>query len=219
MATGEGKTLTATMPATVAGWRGRGCHVITVNDYLAKRDAEWMGRIYSFCGLTVAYVEQEMPPPQRRAAYLGGHHLLHQQGSHRRLPARPPGPGPAARAARRRCSTKIVERPAAGTDRLVQRGLHFAIVDEADSILIDEAVTPLIISGDAPNPEQVEAFQQAARPGRGSCERRGLTRVNHRYREVDLTDAGKRALGGTGRGPWAASGPGAAGARNWSSRP
>ncbi len=60
MATGEGKTLTATMPATVAGWRGRGCHIITVNDYLAKRDAEWMGRIYHFCGLKVAHVEQGM---------------------------------------------------------------------------------------------------------------------------------------------------------------
>ena len=54
MATGEGKTLTCTLPVTVAGWRGRGCHVITVNDYLARRDAEWMGRIYRFCGLTVA---------------------------------------------------------------------------------------------------------------------------------------------------------------------
>ena len=69
MATGEGKTLTATMPATVAGWRGRGCHIITVNDYLAKRDAEWMGRIYHFCGLKVAHVEQGMLDVDRRAAY------------------------------------------------------------------------------------------------------------------------------------------------------
>ena len=69
MATGEGKTLTATMPATVAGWRGRGCHIITVNDYLAKRDAEWMGRIYHFCGLKVAHVEQGMLDADRRAAY------------------------------------------------------------------------------------------------------------------------------------------------------
>ena len=70
MATGEGKTLTATMPATIAGWRGHGCHVITVNDYLARRDAEWMGRIYRFCGLTVAFIEQQMPPEKRRKAYL-----------------------------------------------------------------------------------------------------------------------------------------------------
>ena len=77
MATGEGKTLVATMPATVAGWRGRGCHIITVNDYLAKRDAEWMGRIYHFCGLRVAYIEQGMATEDRRDAYPGRHHLLH----------------------------------------------------------------------------------------------------------------------------------------------
>jgi len=68
MATGEGKTLTATMPATVAGWRGRGCHIITVNDYLAERDAEWMGKIYRFCGLSVAHIEQAMSADDRRAA-------------------------------------------------------------------------------------------------------------------------------------------------------
>ena len=66
MATGEGKTLTATMPATIAGWRGRGTHVITFNEYLAKRDAEWMRKIYDFCGVRVAHIEAEMPPPQRR---------------------------------------------------------------------------------------------------------------------------------------------------------
>ncbi|GAF69549.1 unnamed protein product, partial [marine sediment metagenome] len=69
MATGEGKTLTATMPVTIAGWRGRGCHVITVNDYLAKRDSEWMGRIYKFCGLSVECIEQQMDPASRRKAY------------------------------------------------------------------------------------------------------------------------------------------------------
>ena len=69
MATGEGKTLAATMPATVAGWRGDGCHIVTVNDYLARRDAEWMGGVYRFCGLAVAHVEQGMLAPQRRAAY------------------------------------------------------------------------------------------------------------------------------------------------------
>jgi len=70
MATGEGKTLASTMPVTVAGWRGQGCHVVTVNDYLAKRDAEWMGRIYRFCGLSVAYIEQQTPPDERKAAYM-----------------------------------------------------------------------------------------------------------------------------------------------------
>ena len=69
MATGEGKTLSATLPATVAGWRGQGCHIITVNDYLAKRDAEWMGRIYQFCGLRATHIEQGMAPEDRRNAY------------------------------------------------------------------------------------------------------------------------------------------------------
>lgn len=71
MATGEGKTLAATMPVTIAGWRGHGCHVITVNDYLAQRDAEWMGRIYRFCGLTVSFVEQQMSPEKRRKSLYG----------------------------------------------------------------------------------------------------------------------------------------------------
>ena len=70
MATGEGKTLACTMPVTVAGWRGQGCHVITVNDYLANRDAEWMGKIYRSCGLTVAHIEQQTPAAERKAAYM-----------------------------------------------------------------------------------------------------------------------------------------------------
>jgi preprotein translocase subunit SecA len=70
MATGEGKTLTATMPATVGGWRGKGCHIITTNDYLARRDAEWMKRVYNFCGLTVSAIQADMEPADRRQAYL-----------------------------------------------------------------------------------------------------------------------------------------------------
>src|SRR3972149_6356376 len=70
MATGEGKTLSAVMAVTIAGWRGKGCHVITVNDYLARRDAEWMGSIYRFCGLSVSFIEQGTPHTERRAAYM-----------------------------------------------------------------------------------------------------------------------------------------------------
>jgi len=192
MATGEGKTLTATLPATIAGWRGRGCHVITVNDYLAKRDAEWMSKVYGFCGLTASSIEQKMTPADRRNAYRADITYCTNKevtadflrdrlalGSLRGLPMA--------------LLTKIAQGAGTGTDRLVMRGLHYAIVDEADSVLIDEAVTPLIISGDAPNPEQIEAFTQAAdmashfQPGTDY-------RVNHRYREVDLTTAGKRKL-------------------------
>jgi preprotein translocase subunit SecA len=193
MATGEGKTLTATLPATIAGWRGRGCHIITVNDYLAGRDAEWMGSIYKFCGLSVAPIAQGMPSPERRAAYQADityctnkevtADFLRDRLAMGRLVGLPSA-----------LMAKIVEGAGSGTDRIVQRGLAYAIVDEADSILIDEAVTPLIISGTAPNPEQVEAFCQAVALA-GQLEARRDYRTNERYREVDLTESGKNRLG------------------------
>ena len=205
MATGEGKTLTATLPATVAGWRGKGCHIITVNDYLARRDAEWMESIYRFCGLTVAHIDNEMKPPDRKAAYdadityctnkevtadfLRDRLVL---GRLRSLPEV--------------LLAKIALGFTSGLNRLVQRGLNYAIVDEADSVLIDEAVTPLIISGDAPNPEQVEAFEHAAGLA-GALDSQSHFRTNTRYREVKLTPAGKEQvaqamgkLGGVWRG-------------------
>ena len=192
LATGEGKTLTATMPATIAGWRGKGCHVITFNDYLAKRDADWMARIYKFCGLKVASIQNQMPPPLRREAYLADitycsnkevtADFLRDRLSLGRLS----GLSSALLA-------RIVEGAGGGADRLVQRGLHCAIIDEADSILIDEAVTPLIISGEAPNQEQVEAFQHAAEVA-GQLERGLHYKADDRYREVDLLPAGKSRI-------------------------
>jgi preprotein translocase subunit SecA len=191
MATGEGKTLAATMPVTVAGWRGKGCHVITVNDYLAKRDAEWMGAIYRFCGLRVGYIEQAMPSEARRQAYDADvtyctNKEVAADFLRDRLimgPSRTP-------------SDMLVEKIASGrsmVERLVQRGLHFAIVDEADSILVDEAITPLIISGEAPNPQQCQAFQQAAMLAPNMA--RALHyRVNLRYRDIELTNEGKEKL-------------------------
>lgn len=192
MATGEGKTLTATMPATVAGWRGRGCHVVTVNDYLARRDAEWMATLYNFCDVSVAHVEQEMEPNERMKSYradityctnkevsadflrdrlaLGRTHSLSQA-----------------------LLTKLAEGQGSGTDSLIQRGLNYAIVDEADSILVDEAVTPLIISGEAPNPEQTEAFKQAAALA-GALQPATHYKINRRYKEIDLTRSGRREL-------------------------
>jgi preprotein translocase subunit SecA len=186
MATGEGKTLTASLVATVAGWRGRGCHVITVNDYLAKRDAEAMGVIYNFCGLTVGYVQGDTKPPQRRAAY----HCDITYCTNKEV---------CADFLRDRLALgRLKDLPSAllgkmlykqGTDRVVMRGLAFAIVDEADSVLIDESVTPLIISGDAPNEEQVETFKQAADIAARLVRTKDYT-VNPRYREVELTDPG-----------------------------
>jgi len=198
MATGEGKTLTATLTATVAGWRGRGCHIITVNDYLARRDAEWMDDIYRFCGLTVAYIESAMHPPDRRAAYQADvtyctnkevtADFLRDRLALGRLRSLPEA-----------LLAKIAEGRTSGVGRLVQRGLDYAIVDEADSVLIDEAVTPLIISGEAPNPEQVGAFEHAAALA-GELDPQSDYRVNTRYREVELTSAGKNRIAAAAAG-------------------
>ncbi len=191
MATGEGKTLTATMPAVVAGWRGRGCHVITFNDYLAKRDAEWMAQVYRFCGLRVGYVDGEMAPADRRDAYLAdvtycSNKEVAADFLRDRLSLGPMKNLTSALLA------KLTE--GGGTDKMVMRGLHRAIIDEADSNLIDEAVTPLIISGNAPNPDQVEAFEQAATMAKRLHPPEHYT-INQRYHEVDLTPAGKGRLG------------------------
>ena len=126
MKTGEGKTLVSTLPAYLNALEGRGVHIVTVNDYLAKRDAEWMGKVHEFLGLTVGVVLNEMKPEERRAAYG--------------------------------CDITYVTNNELGFDylrdnmviykeQLVQRELHYCIIDEVDSVLIDEARTPLIISG------------------------------------------------------------------------
>ena len=126
MRTGEGKTLVSTLPAYLNALEGKGVHIVTVNDYLAKRDAEWMGQIHEFLGLTVGVVLNDLKPEERRAAY--------------------------------NCDITYVTNNELGFDylrdnmviykeQLVLRDLHYAIIDEVDSVLIDEARTPLIISG------------------------------------------------------------------------
>ena len=127
MATGEGKTLVATLPVYLNALSGRGVHVVTVNDYLAARDSEWMGAVYKFLGLTVGCILHDQPPRVRREQYncditYGtnaefGFDYLRDNGM------------------------------ATRKEEQVQRGHYYAIVDEVDSILIDEARTPLIISG------------------------------------------------------------------------
>ncbi len=188
MATGEGKTLTASLPTTVAGWRGRGCHVITVNDYLARRDAEWMAGIYRFCGLHAAFIEQAMSPEDRRAAYSADiTYCTNKEVAADYLRDR------LAMGRIRNLSSALLGSIAGAGSRamrVVQRGLEWAIVDEADSILVDEAVTPLIISGQAPNDEQVECYRQAAAVA-AQLEAEADYRLNVRYREIELTDRGK----------------------------
>ena len=128
MRTGEGKTLVSTLPAYLNALEGKGVHIVTVNDYLATRDAEWMGKVHNFLGLTVGVVTNDMENDERREAYncdityitnneLGFDYLR---------------------------DNMVIEK-----EDLVQRDLHYAIVDEVDSVLIDEARTPLIISGES----------------------------------------------------------------------
>jgi preprotein translocase subunit SecA len=192
MATGEGKTLTATIPAALAGWRGRGCHVVTANDYLAGRDAELMAPVYEFCGLRVKAIDPEMPPPARREAYQADiTYTTNKEAAADFLRDR-------LAMGRLTSVSQMLLREISGQDvggvrQLVQRGLDCAIVDEADSVLIDEAVTPLIISGQAPNPQQVEAFTQAAALA-GEMTPTKHYKVNERYHEVELTAAGKAYL-------------------------
>ena len=136
MQTGEGKTLVATLPVYLNALAGKGVHVVTVNDYLAKRDSEWMGPLYQFHGLTVDCIDKHRPnSPERRNAYLcdiafgtnnefGFDYLRDNMAGH--------------------------------VDDLVQRKHHFAIVDEVDSVLIDDARTPLIISGPTPKGDEHE---------------------------------------------------------------
>ena len=126
MKTGEGKTLVATLPVYLNALEGRGVHVITVNDYLAKRDSEWMGKVYKFLGLTVGLAIAGMNPADKKKAYA----CDVTYGTNNEFGF-----------------DYLRDNMVIYKDQLVQRELHYAIVDEIDSILIDEARTPLIISG------------------------------------------------------------------------
>jgi preprotein translocase subunit SecA len=181
MRTGEGKTLTATLPVYLNALAGRGVHLVTVNDYLANRDAQWMGRVYSFLGLTVGVNLPNMPKDQKQAAYRAditygtnnefGFDYLRDN--------------------------MVYE----AADR-VQRGLHYAIVDEVDSILIDEARTPLIISGQAEDHTQLymamnrvvpllkkQVGEADPRTGEGVIEPGDFT-VDEKAHQVYLTEEG-----------------------------
>jgi len=128
MKTGEGKTLVSTLPAYLNALEGKGVHIVTVNDYLAGRDADWMGRIHRFLGLSVGKILANQAPEMHRAAYLNDI----TYGTNNEFGF-----------------DYLRDNMAWSLDDLVQRGHNYAIVDEVDSILIDEARTPLIISGPA----------------------------------------------------------------------
>ena len=191
MATGEGKTLTAALAAILAGWTGRPCHIITVNDYLAKRDAEWFEDLYNFCGVSVGFVTSILHQEDRARGYakdvtyttskevvadflrdrlkLGEKHHPTRRLVHRHL------------------------FPHTAEMGLVMRGVHTAIVDEADSVLIDEAVTPLIISSATNNNLMHQVYKQVWSIANILVPDEDY-KVDVRYKEVVLQSSGHRKI-------------------------
>ena len=200
MATGEGKTLVATLPAYLNGLTGRGVHIVTVNDYLAKRDAQWMGPIYQALGLTVGVIQHE-------ASFLYDPKFV---TSDIRLTSLRPCTRPEAYRADITYGTNnefgfdyLRDNMRFSLDELVQRELHYAIVDEVDSILIDEARTPLIISGPADESTDlyykidriIPKLRRAATIVEGKlseieAEKKGDFIVDEKARAVALTEEG-----------------------------
>ncbi len=192
MQTGEGKTLTATLPAAAAALAGMPVHVVTVNDYLAKRDADWMRPVYEALGLRVGVTQHGQSPEERRGAYaadityctnkdLGFDYLRDSLTL-------------GARSGQGRLLLEKMLGRGDRLDRLLLRGLHFAIVDEADSVLIDEARTPLIISS-AADAQGESALYAAALE---LCRQLVLEvdfHINRAERTVRLTEAGRTRVG------------------------
>jgi preprotein translocase subunit SecA len=168
MKTGEGKTLVSTLPAYLNGLTGKGVHVVTVNDYLARRDAEWMGQVHRFLGLSVGLIQQGMGPSERKKNYdCDITYVTNSEVGFDYL--------------RDNMATSIVD--------VVQRPLHYCVIDEVDSILVDEARTPLIISGQVERPTEkyVQAAEIAAALVKGEDDH---YEVDEKARNVLLTDEG-----------------------------
>jgi preprotein translocase subunit SecA len=170
MKTGEGKTLVATLPVYLNHLSREGVHVVTVNDYLAKRDSEWMGVIYRFLGMSVGLIQAQMEPPERRIAYAADVTF----GTNNEFGF-----------------DYLRDNMVVSLDHKVQRGHHFAIVDEVDSILVDEARTPLIISGAAT--ESVRWYRQFAQVGKRLKRDRDYE-VDEKSRTVAVTEEGVRRV-------------------------
>ena len=166
MKTGEGKTLAATLPVYLNALSGKGVHVVTVNDYLAHRDAEWMGAIYRFLGLTVGVIVHDLDDEQRREAYAADV----TYGTNNEFGF-----------------DYLRDNMKFSLSDYVQRELHYAIVDEVDSILIDEARTPLIISG--PTHENTDRYYKINRVIPGLHKDTHYT-IDEKARAVALTEEG-----------------------------
>jgi len=184
MKTGEGKTLVATLPAYLNALEGKGVHVVTVNDYLARRDAEWMGRLYRFLGMSVGVIQHELTDAQRQVSY--GADVTYGTNNEFGF-------------------DYLRDNMKFELTSMVQRGHHFAVVDEVDSILIDEARTPLIISG--PAEESTDLYYEVDRiipklkkgavtrgdtkaEDREALEATGDYIVDEKHKAVTLTESG-----------------------------
>ena len=177
MKTGEGKTLVATLPSYLNALTGRGVHVVTVNDYLARRDAEWMGQVHRFLGLSVGLIQQDMSPTLRRKNYLCD--VTYATNSELGF-------------------DYLRDNMAASSEEIVQRPFQFCVIDEVDSILIDEARTPLIISGQIERPQEkyqkaaevVSTLIRSAEMGKDGIDPEGDYEVDEKQRSCILTDEG-----------------------------
>ena len=180
MGTGEGKTLVATLPAYLNALSGKGVHIVTVNDYLAERDAQWMGKVFEFLGLSVGIIASNKAPEDKQVSY--GCDVVYATNNELGF-------------------DYLRDNMAFTTDQKVQRALNFAVVDEVDSILIDEARTPLIISGPAADYAQVYQainhmipnFTKQTESGEGKemvVEIAGDYTVDEKHKQVFLTDDG-----------------------------
>ena len=172
MRTGEGKTLVSVLPAYLNALAGRGVHVVTVNDYLARRDCEWVGQVHRFLGLTVGLVQQGLTEAERRTAY--GADVTYVTNSELGF-------------------DYLRDNLATSAADLVLRGFNFAIIDEVDSILIDEARTPLIISGPADKPS--DRYVTAAKVA-DAFARDVHYKVDEKQKNVTMTEAGYEAAEG-----------------------
>src|ERR1700683_4943059 len=170
MRTGEGKTLTAVLPAYLNALSGEGVHVVTVNDYLAKRDSEWMGRVHRFLGLEVGVILAQMSPPERRKQYAADI----TYGTNNEFGF-----------------DYLRDNMAWSLEDCVQRGHHYAVVDEVDSILIDEARTPLIISGPAEqSPRWYTEFAKIAPRLRRGEDGAGDYEVDEKKKTIGIMESG-----------------------------
>ena len=177
MKTGEGKTLVATLPSYLNALTGKGVHVVTVNDYLARRDAEWMGQVHRFLGLSVGLIQQEMMPSDRKRNYACD--ITYATNSELGF-------------------DYLRDNMATDLSDIVQRDFQYCVIDEVDSILIDEARTPLIISGQVERPQEKYrlASDVAARLirspelGKDGIDPEGDYEVDEKRRNVTLTDQG-----------------------------